>query len=101
MRIHTCMAGMAVTVLLAFAPAAMAQGGTSPQGSTTGPAAGSNVEPSTATQKQNPAAQTTTGSQGSGQATTGAVGAGAPGATAHPGTEGGPSPKPGGPSGSK
>jgi len=106
MRIQNCMTGVAVAALLAVAPAAMAQqGGTSPHGRTSGPAAGSNVEPSTAVQKDNPAAQTNTGSQGSGQAggqaATGGTSVGAPGVTAKEGTEGGPSPKPGGPSGSK
>ena len=100
MTIRTCVAGAAVTALLAFAPAAMA-GSSSSQGSTTGPAAGSNVQPSTAVQKDNPAAQGNTGSSGSGQSAAGAVGAGAPGTAAKGGTEGGPSPKPEGPSDAK
>jgi hypothetical protein len=58
-------------------------------GSTSGPAAGGNVQPSTAVQKDNMQ------SQGAG-AHTGApaTAAGAPGATARPGTEAGPAAKP-------
>ena len=59
-------------------------------GSTSGPATGKNVEPSTATQKENSAKS---GSQDQGASTA----AGAPGAEAKPGTEGGGAPagKPG------
>jgi hypothetical protein len=82
---------VSVTVLvgcLALAPAALAQGTSSGQpGSTSGPAVGTNVQPSTAAQKDNDKAQGTAGqSQG------GSVAAGAPGATAKPGTEAGPAP---------
>jgi hypothetical protein len=58
-------------------------------GSTSGPAAGKNVEPSTATQKENSAGP---GSQDQGAS----AAAGAPGTEAKPGTEGGRAPaKPG------
>jgi hypothetical protein len=60
------------------------------QGSTSGPATGKNVEPSTATQKENSAKS---GSQDQGASTA----AGAPGAEAKPGTEGGRGPGKGAP----
>ena len=94
MKISHYMAGAAAMALLALGPGAMAQqGSTSGQpGSTSGPAAGSPVQPSTAVQKQTPGAapQGMTGAQ----AQQGGVGAGAPGVTAKPGTEGGPAPRP-------
>ena len=87
MNVHQCLVGAAVTALVALGPSAMAQQGTASgqPGTTTGPATGSPVEPSTAVQKQSPSA---TG----GEAAAGAVGAGAPGVTASPGTQGGPPP---------
>jgi len=92
MTLRSCIAGAAATALLVFGSAVFAQG------STSGPATGTNVEPSTATQKQNAANPPQAGSQGAGQgsggaATGGAVSAGAPGASAQPGTEGGPAPQ--------
>ena len=93
MRISGYMAGAAAITLLVLGPSAMAQqGSTSGQSSSTsGPAAGSPVQPSTAVQKQTPGAapQGTTGAQ----AQQGGVGAGAPGVAAKPGTEGGPAPR--------
>jgi hypothetical protein len=86
--------GFAAALLLAFP--AMAQNTSGSGGSTTGPATGGNVAPSTAVQKENPASTAGAGHQGStGQATGGAMGAGAPGMAAKPGSEGGPSPKSG------
>src|SRR5918911_1701132 len=94
MKISHYMAGAAAMALLALGPGAMAQQGrpSGQPGSTSGPAAGSPVQPSTAVQKQTPGAapQGMTGAQ----AQQGGVGAGAPGVTAKPGTEGGPAPKP-------
>lgn len=90
-RHRSYIAGAVATTFLVFGSAtAIAQ-----QGTTTGPAAGSNVEPSAAAQKQNPTSPSGAGSQGTGQATEGeptggAVSAGAPGATAKSGTQGGP-----------
>ena len=83
---------LAATLLLVAGPAAMAQ-----TGSTSGPAAGSDVVPNTAVQKENPANPTTAGPQGGGQGTEGlspggAVSAGAPGSIAKEGTQGGPAP---------
>jgi hypothetical protein len=63
------------------------------QGTTSGPAVGTPVVPGTAAQKENSAGGA--GSSGSTSVQQGAVGVGAPGATAKPGTEGGPSPAPG------
>jgi hypothetical protein len=60
------------------------------QGTTSGPAVGTPVVPGTAAQKD-------TTSSGATSVQQGAVGVGAPGATAKPGTEGGPSPRPGTP----
>jgi hypothetical protein len=87
MKFHKFLVGAAVTALLGVGPSAMAQQGTASgqPGTTTGPATGSPVEPSTAVQKQGPSA---TG----GEAAAGAVGAGAPGVNASPGTQGGPPP---------
>jgi len=61
------------------------------QGTTSGPAVGTPVIPGTAAQKDNATNSGATSVQ------QGAVGVGAPGATAKPGTEGGPSPRPGTP----
>ena len=89
MKIRNYLAGAAVSALLALGPTAMAQQGTAPgqPGSTSGPASGTHVEPSTAVQKQNPSGQATGAEAGQG-----AAGAGAPGAAASPGTQGGPPP---------
>lgn len=75
--------------LLAAGPVAMA----AEQGSTSGPAAGSPVKPGTAAQKENMAGQSGTSQSSGTQAAGGAVGAGAPGVTAKPDTQGGPSAK--------
>ncbi len=119
--IYRYMLGAAVSTSLALGSSAMAQQGTASgqPGTTSGPASGRGVEPSTATQKQNPSAQTTGGEPAQGasarpgtqggpspmsstsestrpptaEAAQGAVGAGAPGVSAKPGTEGGPSPE--------
>jgi hypothetical protein len=93
MRVPTYLAAVATAALLFAGQGASAQ----TAGSTTGPAAGSNVVPNTAVQKDNPASST--GSGVAGQSTEGvapgaAVGAGAPGSTAKQGTQGGPAPKP-------
>jgi len=74
-------AGVAMAAFLAVGSPAMAQ-----QGSTSGPAVGTNVTPNTAVQKQNPDQETGGVSPG------GAVGTGGPGATAKSGTQGGPAP---------
>ena len=73
MKVKKSLVGAAGSAFLIIASTAMAQQqGTAPgqPGTTSGPASGSSVEPSTQ----------------------GAIGAGAPGATAGPGTQGGPSP---------
>jgi hypothetical protein len=96
MNIHRYLSTSAAIAFLVVVPVAMAQ-----QGTTTGPATSSDVAPSTAIQKQNPAipphqpkaADDSTGSVSVG----GAVGAGAPGTPAEPGTQGGPAPKPSAP----
>jgi hypothetical protein len=96
MNIHRYLSAAAAIAVLVVAPVAMAQ-----QGTTSGPATSSDVAPSTAIQKQNPAippdqpkaADDATGSVSVG----GAVGAGAPGTPAEPGTQGGPPPQPSAP----
>jgi hypothetical protein len=85
MSVSHYISGVAVTAVLALGSAAMAQ----QQGTTSGPAAGSAVEPSTAIQKQNPANPTQTVGE---QAKEGVTAVGAPGVTAAPGTQGGPPP---------
>ena len=93
MNILRYLSGAAAIAFVFVMPVAMAQ-----QGTTTGPATSSDVAPSTAIQKQNPAippdqpkaAGDSTGSVSAG----GAVGAGAPGTPAQPGTQGGPSSQP-------
>ena len=80
MTVRTIVAGAAATALLALSSAAMAQGTTS------GPATGTPVAPSAATQKENPNAPPQTAGE---QAKEGAMGAGAPGVTAKTGTQGG------------
>lgn len=94
MPLHSLLAGVGFAAAIAICPAAMA----AQQGSTSGPAAGSTVEPSTAVQKQNSSTQTNAGQQGAGSAQTsgGEVAAGAPGVTAKSGSEGGPAPAHGG-----
>jgi len=84
MSIHGYLAALGSACLLASGVAFAQQ-----PGSTSGPAAGTNVEPSTAIQKENSA-----GSQGRGAPS---PAAGAPGVEAKPGTEGGGAPagKPG------
>jgi hypothetical protein len=85
MSIRSYLSGAAATVVVLIGSVSMAQ-----QGTTTGPATGADVAPSTAVQKQNPA--TSTQSVGE-QAKEGATAAGAPGVTADPGTQGGPPPQ--------
>ena len=70
--------GAAVTVLMAVTPA-LAQ--SSQSTGTSGPAAGSNVQPSAAAQKKN-----------DGDTSSGATSAGAPGTAAKKGSESGPAP---------
>jgi hypothetical protein len=87
MRIHN-LAGAVLTTSILLGTSAIAQQTTSGQpGVTSGPASGSAVEPSTAVQKQNPSTQAA-----GAESAQGALGAGAPGASARPGTQGGPSP---------
>ncbi len=86
MTMRIFVAGAAVTALLALSPTVMAQG---TQGTTSGTAVGTPVQPSTATQKQDPNAPAQNASE---QAKEGAVAAGAPGVTAKSGTQGGPPP---------
>jgi hypothetical protein len=85
MNIRSYLSGAAATVFVLVGSASVAQ-----QGTTTGPATGADVAPSTAVQKQSPA--TATQSVGE-QAKEGATAAGAPGVTADPGTQGGPPPQ--------
>jgi hypothetical protein len=84
MSIHSYLAALGSACLLASGVAFAQQ-----PGSTSGPAAGKNVEPSTATQKKNSAEPQDRGASSSA--------AGAPGVEAKPGTEGGRAPagKPG------
>ena len=81
--------------LVVLGPNAVAQQGPTPgqPGSTTGPAAGTTVQPSTAVQKESPTAASR-GAAGT-QAQQGGMSAGAPGVTAQPGTEAGPAPRSG------
>lgn len=88
MRIASYMAGAAATMLLVAGPAATAQ----TPGSTSGPAVGSPVAPSTAVQKENPANPAGADQAKEGVSPGAAVSAGAPGATAKEGTQGGPAP---------
>src|SRR5215212_5984766 len=85
MSIRSYVSGAAATVFVLVGSASVAQ-----QGTTTGPATGADVAPSTAVQKQSPA--TATQSVGE-QAKEGATSPGAPGVTADPGTQGGPPPQ--------
>jgi hypothetical protein len=86
-------AGLAAVLLLATPAMAQTSGGAS-TGHTSGPAAGGNVTPSTAVQKDNPAGQTGAGQQGGAGSSSGsAMGAGAPGVAAKPGSEAGPATK--------
>ena len=85
MMTRTLIAGAAVSALMVLSPAAMAQGTTS------GTAVGTPVQPSAATQKQDANAPQQNVSE---QAKEGAMGAGAPGVTAKTGTQGGPPPAP-------
>jgi hypothetical protein len=90
MKMSGYVAGAAAMALVVLGPKAIAQQGPTPgqPGTTTGPAAGTTVQPSTAVQKETPAA----GSRGTAatQAQQGGMSAGAPGVTAQPGTEAGP-----------
>src|SRR6476619_208611 len=89
MKMSGYIAGAAAIALLVFGQNAMAQQSPTPgqPGSTTGPAAGTTVQPRTAVQKEMPTAAS---QQAAGaQAQQGGV-AGAPGGTAQPGTEAGP-----------
>jgi hypothetical protein len=79
---HLTLGAGVLAAFVAITSSAFAQ----QQGTTSGPAVGTPVVPGTAAQKENPA--TTGGSN----VHSGAVGVGAPGATAKPGTEGGPAP---------
>ena len=94
MKMSGYVAGAAMA-LLVLGPNAIAQQGPTPgqPGSTTGPAAGTTVQPSTAVQKETPSG----GSRGAAgtQAQQGGMSAGAPGVTAQPGTEAGPAPRSG------
>lgn len=79
-RIRNGLGGGVFAVALACAGAAMAQ---QQQGTTSGPAAGNTVEPSTATQKKTMNKDSQSGSMSSG----------APGVAAKPGSESGPAPE--------
>ena len=98
MKTRTLLRVAAISAVLAVGPAAIAQQGTQSgqPGVTSGPAGGTNVEPSTAVQKQNPSGQAagTAGAQNP-EAAQGAMGAGAPGVSAKPGTQGGATPEAG------
>jgi hypothetical protein len=89
MKNHRRLLGASFGALIALGATASAQQGTTSgqPGSTSGPASGTSVVPSTAVQKQNPTGQGT-----GAEAAQGAMGAGAPGASARPGTQGGPPP---------
>jgi EF hand len=95
MKMSGYIAGAAAMTLVVLGPNAIAQQGPTPgqPGTTTGPAAGTTVQPSTAIQKETPAG----GSRGTAgaQAQQGGMSAGAPGVTAKPGTEAGPAPRSG------
>ena len=95
MNMSGYIAGAAAMALFVLGPNAVAQQGPTPgqPGSTTGPAAGTTVQPSTAVQKETPTAASR-GAAGT-QAQQGAMSAGAPGVTAQPGTEAGPALGPG------
>src|SRR3954454_22388530 len=86
MRTWRYMLGAALTALLSLGSTAMAQ----QQGTTSGPAAGNAVQPSTAIQKQNPTIPTQSVGE---QAKEGATSVGAPRVTAAPATQGGPPPQ--------
>lgn len=84
---RSIIAGSVLAACVALAPAAWAQGTASGQsGTTSGPAVGTNAQPTAAAQKENEKAQGASGQSGN-------VAAGAPGATAKPGTEAGPAAK--------
>ena len=91
-RLHLAqLAGGALIASLALGQPALAQ----QRGSTTGPAVGTPVMPSTAVQKESPAATAGSGQSGAAAVRPGAVGVGAPGVAAKPGSEGGSSSAPG------
>jgi hypothetical protein len=92
MNIHRYLSTSAAIAFLVVVPVAMAQ-----QGTTTGPATSSDVAPSTAIQKRNPAIPPHQPKAADDPTGSGAVGAGAPGTPAEPGTQGGPAPKPSAP----
>ena len=90
MKMSGYIAGAAAIALLVLGQKAIAQQSPTPgqPGSTTGPAAGTTVQPSAAVQKEMPTAAS---QQAAGaQAQQGGLAAGAPGVTAQPGTEAGP-----------
>ena len=80
--------GSALVTAWILAVAIAAPASAQQQGTTSGPAVGTPVVPGTAAQKESRSSSATSVQQG-------AVGVGAPGATAKPGTEAGPSPHPG------
>ncbi len=86
MQSKAILTGAALASALLIGSAALAQQTGGSPGSTTGPAAGGNVQPSTAVQKD-------TASGGSGNSSTAAPGAagGAPGVAGKPGNKSGPS----------
>jgi uncharacterized low-complexity protein len=88
MQMKTILTGAALASALLIGPAAWAQQTGGSPGSTTGPAAGGNVQPSTATQKQN--------DSNSGRSATSAPNAagGAAGVEGKPGNKSGRSEKP-------
>lgn len=95
-RLHLARAaGGVLLASLAFGQPVLAQQNQQQRGSTTGPAVGTPVLPSTAVQKDNPAATAGSGGSGAAAVQPGAVGVGAPGVAAKPGSEGGSSSAPG------
>ena len=94
MKMSGYIAGAAAIALLVLGQNAIAQQGPTPgqPGSTTGPAAGTTVQPSTAVQKEMPPAASQRARVP--RRNKAAMAAGAPGVTAQPGTEAGPAPDP-------
>ena len=93
MRIHLShVAGGMLIASLALSQPVLAQ---QQQGTTSGPAVGTAVVPSTAAQKQNPASPADSEQPGGAAMQQGAAGVGAPGVATKPGPQGGPSPGPG------
>jgi hypothetical protein len=91
-RIHfSYVAGGMLIASLALSESVLAQ----QQGTTSGPAVGTAVVPSTTAQKQNPVAAAGSGQPAAAATQQGATAAGAPGVAAKSGSESGPSPGPG------